>query len=177
MEIYTVKVKVKPYVKAYLEREFGTPIDFRKDSELTGIINLMLRAGSAHLDSIVSAKFAETVEIRIGKDTFFRHGFTFTKTDTIRFNSFIEKRIKFLSRTYISYHKSLGYSIVTCIHDFQNKFGFSEDIWGFDSIRKDYNRHGSKVGNQNIGNLKAELSKIFMEKLSLLGTTSKPVPN
>lgn len=104
MEIYTVTVKVKPYVKAYLEREFGDPTDFRKDAELTGIVNLMLRTGSAHLDKIVSANFAETVKIRISKDTFFRHGFTFTKTDTLRFNSLIEKRIKFYARLYISYH-------------------------------------------------------------------------
>ena len=175
MEIYTIKVAVKPYVKAYLENNFGTPIDFRKDSELTGIVNLMLRAGSAHLDNIVSAKFAETVEIRISKDTFFRHGFTLTKTDTIRFNSFLEKRLKYYARLYISYHNSLGFSITKCIRDFQDTFGFSEDVWSYDSIKKDFDRHGAPVGKNIIMNFQAELSKVFMEKLSELGTTLKPV--
>ena len=177
MEIYTVKVKVKPYVKAYLEREFGYPIDFRKDSELTGIINLMLSAGSAHLDKIVSANLAETVEIRISKDTFFRHGFTFTKTDTLRFNSLIEKRIKFYARLYISYHSSLGFSITKCIRNFQATFGFSEDVWSHDSIKKDYARHGSSAETNLIIDFRADLSKVFMEKLSQIGTALKPVPN
>lgn len=175
MEIYTVKIAVKPYVKAYLENNFGSPVDLRRDAELSELVNLMLREGSTRLDKIVSANFPATVEMRISKDAFFRYGFTFTKTETLKFNSFLEKRIKFFARTYIAYHQSLGISVAKCIRDFQTAFGFPEDVWGYDSIKKDFDRNGSHVPKGMIGNFKAELSKIFLEMLSEIGTPFKVV--
>lgn len=177
MDIYTVKISVKPYVKAYLESNFGSPVDFRNDTELTGIINIMLKSGCAHLDRIVLANLAEKVEIRISKDTFYRHGYTITRTDTLRFNSLIEERIKFYSRMYISYHNSIGDSITKCIRDFQELYGFSEDVWSYDSIKKDYQRHGSSAVKTITNNFKADFHNIFMERLSQFGTALNPVPN
>ncbi|MEG0796798.1 MAG: hypothetical protein RR397_09905 [Odoribacter sp.] len=175
MDIYTVKVAVKPYIKAYLENNFGVPADIRQDPELNDLLIRMLREGSTRLDKILSANMPSTVELRISKDTFFRYGFTLTKTETLQFNSFLEKRIKFFARTYISYHHSLGTSVAKCIRDFQNTFGFPEDIWNYDSIKKDFDRNGSSVHRKMIGNFKSELSKIFLEMLSELGTPFKAV--
>lgn len=175
MDIYTVKVVVKPYVKAYLENNFGCPVDLRQDAELTELVNLMLREGSTRLDKIVSANFPATVELRISKDAFFRYGFTFTKTETLKFNTFLEKRIKFFARTYIAYHNGLGSSVAKCIRDFQTTFGFPEDVWGYDSIKKDFDRNGSLIPKGMIGNLKAELSNVFMEMLSEIETPFKSV--
>ena len=81
MEIYTVKVAVKPYTKAYLENNYGNPADIRQDPELNDMVTMMLREGSTRLDKIISSNFPATVELRITKDTFFRYGFTLTKTE------------------------------------------------------------------------------------------------
>lgn len=170
MDIYLVTVAVKPYVKAYLENNYGCPADIRADAELNELVNMMLREGSTRLDKIVTANFSATVDLRITKDAFFRHGFTFTKTETLKFNSLLENRIKFYVRTYIGYHHSLGDSVAKCIRDFQRKFGFPEDVWGYDSIKKDFDRHGSRVQKGMIGNFKEELSNLFLERLSDCGT-------
>lgn len=45
MEIYTVKVAVKPYTKAYLENNYGNPADIRQDPELNDMVTMMLREG------------------------------------------------------------------------------------------------------------------------------------
>ena len=87
MEIYTVKVAVKPYTKAYLENNYGNPADIRQDPELNDMVTMMLREGSTRLDKIISSNFPATVELRITKDTFFRYGFTLTKTETLKLNS------------------------------------------------------------------------------------------
>ena len=91
MEIYTVKVAVKPYTKAYLENNYGNPADIRQDPELNDMVTMMLREGSTRLDKIISSNFPATVELRITKDTFFRYGFTLTKTETLKLNSFVVK--------------------------------------------------------------------------------------
>lgn len=132
MEIYTVKVAVKGYVKAYLENNFGAPADIRQDAELMDVVCMMLREGSTRFDKVISANLSGQVELRISKDAFFRFGFTFTKTETLRFNSFLEKRIKFYARTYIAYHHSLGTSVANCIRDFQKTFNFPEEVWPYD---------------------------------------------
>ena len=175
MEIYTVKVAVKPYTKAYLENNYGNPADIRQDPELNDMVTMMLREGSTRLDKIISSNFPATVELRITKDTFFRYGFTLTKTETLKLNSFLEKRIKFLAHIHIAYHQSLGYSVAKCIRDFQETFGFPEDVWGYDSIKKDFDRNGSLVQKRLIGNFRNELSRIFMEMLSDIGTPLKVV--
>lgn len=176
MEIYTVQVAVKSYIRSYLENNFGNPADIRLDPELNEMFSLLLREGSTRLDKIISATYPTTVNIQISKDVFFRYGFTLTKTETLKFNSFLEKRIKFFMRTYIAYHQSLGYSTAECIRDFQLIFGFSEDVWPFDSIKKDFDRNGSHLDRKFIRNFKDELSHIFLEMLSELGTPFKPVP-
>lgn len=176
MEIYTVEIAVKPYIKAYLENNFGNPADIGKDPELNDLLILMLREGSTRLDKIVSANYPTIVKIAISKDSFFRYGFTLTKTETVKFNSFLEKRIKFFARTYIAYHSSLGTSVARSIRDFQNTFGFPEDIWSFDSIKKDFDRNGFHLDRQMIYQFKIQFSNIFMEILSELGTPFFPVP-
>lgn len=170
-----MSIAVKRYVRAYLENNFGTPVDIRREPELNDLVCLMLREGSTRLDKIVSVNLPDTVELRVSKDTFFRYGFTFTKTETLRFNSFLEKRIKFYARTYIAYHCGLGTSVANCIRDFQNTFGFSEDVWPYDSIKKDFDRNGSQVRRKMLGDVKAELTKVFMEMLSESGTPFKAV--
>lgn len=176
MEIYTVEIAVKPYVRAYLENNFGRPADLRRDPELNGLLEMMLREGSTRLDKIVSANYPATVKIVISKDCFFRYGFTLTKTETLKFNSLLEKRVKFFARTYIAYHSSLGTSIARSIRDFQNIFGFPEDVWTFDSIKKDFDRNGSRLDRQMISQFKMQFSNIFMEILSESGTPFAPVP-
>lgn len=175
MEIYTVEVAVKPYIRAYLENNYGCPADIRKDAEMAELVTMMLREGSTRLDKIISANFKDTVKLRISQDTFFRHGFTFTRTETLKFNTLLEHRIKFFARTYIGYHHALGDTVAKSIRDFQTIFGFSEEVWPYDSIKKDFDRNGSTVERRVIGNLKEELSKIFLEKLSDCGTPFRAV--
>ena len=80
-----------------------------------------------------------------------------------------------MARIHIAYHQSLGYSVAKCIRDFQETFGFPEDVWGYDSIKKDFDRNGSLVQKRLIGNFRNELSRIFMEILSDIGTPLKVV--
>ena len=79
MEIYTVKVAVKPYTKSYLENNYGNPADIRQDPELNDMVTMMLREGSTRLDKIISSNFPATVELRITKDTVFRKAESFLK--------------------------------------------------------------------------------------------------
>lgn len=181
---YTLKVCVKPYVKAYLENNFGIPADVREDWELWKLVELVLRASHLQikketvpilLPESTSQCFGSLVELKITKDWFNRYGFRLKKRETLRLNAFLEKRIKFYSRSFIGYHHCLGMSVAESIRDFQKTFGFSEDVWPYDSIKKDFDRHGWTVGKKAVLGFRTEMSKIFLESLSETGTIFRSV--
>lgn len=174
---YTIKVTVKPYVRAFLENNFGSPADTRKDPELNNFIEFLLKEGSTRFDKNLQIKYPDEINIRISRDTFHRHGYTLTKTATQRLNSYLEQRIKFFARVYISNNRSIGVPLAKCIRDFQDKFNFPEDVWSAETIRKDFVRNGKFIQSKFVTNFKAELDKIFLEFLSENGTTLPPVLN
>ena len=89
MNYYTITVAVKPYIRAFLENNFGSPVDIRKDPELNNIVEFLLKEGATRLDKTLQIKYPDSVCIRISRDTFHRYGFTLTKTATRRLNCYL----------------------------------------------------------------------------------------
>ena len=176
MNYYTITVAVKPYIRAFLENNFGSPVDIRKDPELNNMVEFLLKEGATRLDKTLQIKYTDTVCFRISRDTFHRYGFTLTKTATQRLNCYLEGRIKFFARVYIANNRSIGIPLARCIRDFQEKFNFPEDVWSAEAIRKDFTRNGKTVQSKFITNFKNELNKIFLEFMSESGTLSKSFP-
>ena len=78
MNYYTITVAVKPYIRAFLENNFGSPVDIRKDPELNNMVEFLLKEGATRLDKTLQSKYTDTVCFRISRDTFHRYGFTLT---------------------------------------------------------------------------------------------------
>jgi hypothetical protein len=92
-------------------------------------------------------RYNEEVKIKIDNDTFERFGFDMTATSIMDFNAFLEDFIKSQSRLFIFTSLSFGQTWVNGIRDFQKAFGFSEDDFPTDSIRKDLQRHKDLLEN------------------------------
>ncbi|MCD4681110.1 MAG: hypothetical protein K8S00_12065, partial [Bacteroidales bacterium] len=138
----------------------------------------LLSKPSKRYESKINNKFyTDEIEILISKDNFNRFGYELTKTDTVRFNSRIESLIKFASRLFIANNNSLGISITQSIKEFQDMFGFTDDDFQYDTIKKDFDRHGMKFETRILVAFKQELKKIFLENLSEIGTVSQNFKN
>ena len=72
MNYYTITVAVKPYIRAFLENNFGSPVDIRKDPELNNMVEFLLKEGATRLDKTLQIKYTDTVCFRISRDTFHR---------------------------------------------------------------------------------------------------------
>jgi hypothetical protein len=95
------------------------------------------------------------------------------KENILDFNHTVELKVKFFMRQYIAINNGLGTPLATCVKEFQNSFGFTEDIWTWDSIRKDFERNGEKCKTKTIKELRIELNRILMDNLSKHGVISK----
>jgi hypothetical protein len=67
----------------------------------------------------------------------------------------------------------MGATIAESIREFQDKFGFPDQVWSFDSIKKDFYRNGGDIKYKTIKNMRIEMNKIFMAELSRLGTIGR----
>jgi hypothetical protein len=169
---FTIKIPCKKYVKAYLENNCGTPVNLKHLPDLQEILRLSLQRKPEHLENKKVAEYDDTVTVIIPDDMFYRYGWELNKENTLDFNRNVEQKVKFLMRQYISLNYTLGIPVTDCIRNFQEEYGISELHWPYQSIRKDFYRHGVKR-IKTIKQINTEINKIFMENLSQLGTISR----
>jgi hypothetical protein len=173
---FYVNLQCKPYVKRFLEINFGNPADFTSDYTLKCMVRQSLKKPVTKDDKkygSLSTRYTETLQIQISEDDFYRYGWELTKSDTVAFGREIEDRVKFMMRTLVAVNFSLNGSIKTSIFGFQKRFSFGEDIWPYDSIKKEFYRNGAHDlinFNDEIFN---KIENIILENLSKKGTISQ----
>lgn len=178
-ERFACWIPCKPYVKRFLLENYNVPddkwpelINLSSNKILQNNFRYHLHRSSERFSSRYDLliKYPELIAIEISKDDFYRYGWSLTNPEAVAFCISVERRIKQMLCTYIDIHHSFGIPISVSIRKFQNQFGFDEDCWSYDSIRREYNRNGSKETVDL--NIFEKIDKIFMVKLSSFVTTS-----
>jgi hypothetical protein len=170
---FTIKIPCKKYVKAYLEINCGKPVDLKHLPDLLEELRRGLARKPCHREASELAKLKDMVTVIIPPDVFYRYGWELNKESTLDFNRRVEMKVKFFMRNYVAVNKSLGIPVANCIKEFQDEFGFYESVWNYESIKKDFDRHGRVPELKIIRELKVEINKILLDNLSDLGTISK----
>ena len=174
---FSIEIPVKPYVKAYLENNCGSPVDLSLLPTVYPDFINYLKNPTLRTESSLVCSFSEEVRIIVPKDVFYRYGWILTKTDIIALNSKVEGLVKFSSRNFLAVNKAIGVPVASSIREYQELFRFTEDSFPFETIRKDFDRHGSKVTMKVLKEFKAEIHNIFLASLSEFGTISKNFKN
>lgn len=174
----TISIPSKPYVKHFLSINYGTPVDFSKANDLYKNLRSRLKDKNINFKSREIPKwlYSETVIIHITEDDFYRYGWELSTHNIRGFNYDIEARVKLFMRNIVGVYEAVM-PLNEAITHFQDRFGFTEDIWPYDSIKKDYYRN--KVG-ENCSIIKLigqELEKKSLENLSRMGTIAQPLAN
>lgn len=166
-------IPVKPYVKVFVEFNYGSPASFVTDptlqKELRGILKKQMKQNEKRCREQLS-RYPEEIDIIISEDDFSRYGWAVAKTGVISFGRHLEEKAKLLMRTYIGVWTCFK-SKKMAIHQFQEKFGFDEDTWSYESIKKDYDRHANCQFNL-ISDFSKKINELILGNLSDLGTIS-----
>jgi hypothetical protein len=173
--MFTIQLKTKPYVRHFLVSNFGSPANLTADPGLNALFRRCLKKPSLrshkHYKPLNLKKYTTTAEIIISDDYFYRYGWEMSKTDTILFGRELENRAKFLMRSIVSVYMAFMRQ-KDAIMLFQENFGYTEDIWSYDSIKKDYFRNGPEKKIDFLTEITRTTENIILENLSSLGTIS-----
>lgn len=144
MDHFTLTIPCKYYIGAYLENNCGIPADLSVFPEL--LIDFRKRLDKTPELHTPSSTIAEpsTVTIIIPNDDFYRYGYSMSKKNIHEFLYRIEKKLKFISRQYITLGIIMGNSMTSTIRSFQEEYCLSETVWAFETIKKDYDRNAQK---------------------------------
>lgn len=170
-----VSIPVKPYVKRFLEINYGMPADFVGDPETHRFFQDLLRKPDISNDKKYPDTFctySTEAEVLISEDVFYRYGWELTKTNVVAFGRKFEARAKVMMRTVVGVNVSLGIPVNKSIERFQERFRFLEDVWGYEAIKKDFYRHGAVNVVDFEHEIFRKIENIILENLSVLGTIS-----
>jgi len=140
---FNITVPVKPYVKRFLENNYGNPVDFRSHPRENEMFKRMLKKPNYDNDHKYKnelCKQSHAVEIAISDRDFYRQGWEHSKTDIVSIGKHFEKNAKWLMRSVVSTYISFGIPINIAIVKFQTRFHMEEEFWSFDGIKQDFFR-------------------------------------
>jgi hypothetical protein len=143
---FNVLVPVKPYVKRFVENNYGCPADFHGHPRENEMFRRMLKKPCYDKDQMYSIdleKQSVKLEVVLSDRDFFRSGWEMSKTDIIAFGKYFERNAKWLMRSVVSTYISFGMQEYNAIMKFQSRFHMEEEYWPFDSIKKDFYRFKS----------------------------------
>lgn len=144
----TVQLPAKPYVKAWMENrygidhaKFGRVIPLTKETWEGKYFFSLCEAEKRRWDKRVFAKFSDSVTVLVTYDYYTRYRVTPNPTLILEFNYFAEDLIKEVMRTYVGALVDHGVKQVDAIRKYQDKYGFTEEDFSFESIKKDVQRN------------------------------------
>lgn len=170
---FHISVPVKPYVKRFIELNFGNPAYFHPDKAEYKVLRECLKDSRKYDKRLPQlCTYSEKICVLLSEDDFYKVGWEMTRTNTVRFNGHFEDRAKTMMRNIVSIYNALGLAMNVSIVKFQDKFLFDEQAWPYQSIKKDLFRHSNykKIDFEN--EIFNKIEKIVMKNLYKQGTIS-----
>jgi hypothetical protein len=135
-----------------MELNFGNPAELSGNKLLYDLFINKLKRKVYRYDSTDYAllkKYTDSINIKIGRDSFYRYGWELSKTDTVAFNTTIEYLAKRFMYGAVVTSKAAGHSLSKSIDLFQEKYDFPESVWPKESIYRDCTRNLNKYVNED----------------------------
>lgn len=166
----------KPYVKRFLDLNFGEPADISSNKELQNLYRSCLKRPSRYDDNKYSEtlqKYTEKTIILISEYDFYHYGWQLTKTDLVTFCGAIEKKAKQFMRFEVNRHFAVRGNLKTSIYHFQDLYEFPESVWTYDSIKKDFYRNATRYHIDFSKEIFKNLDLNSLKNLAEMGTLSQ----
>lgn len=146
----------KGYTKRWLLANYNSPddnwaelVNLSPNRELAEDFRRRLIRGEARRDNSVHGRYTAQVAIEISMDTFNRYGWMLSPTETLHFNSRLERDVKQVLHTYCAMLSVTGLTIADRIKRFRKATGITELDWDTDSIRKELQRNAKINGEDD----------------------------
>ena len=186
----TITIRTKPYVKQFLIQNYGYPVNlyscanafiypFRSYLRMPDNYSLpsRVRPGKRPMPKIRpsfpnSQSDVEVIFV-ISSYDFYHYGWEIHSLHVCALNTAFEQAAKMFMRTFVTIHTVITGSQSTSIRKFQSRYDYPDDIWDYQSIKKDLYRNSIDVEIDFEKEIFEKIQKIIMYNLYSLGTLSK----
>ncbi len=151
---FTTDIHCKRYSAHFLKISYPSDndvIDISDDKFLYP--QLVARIGRPNFKNKtkLSALYCVKIKLNISTRCFYRKGWQLSNENMVSFNKLIEAQCKHFMYLYVS--TMVAKEQITAkqaIINFQDEFGFTEEIWAYDSIWQEYNRKNKRYEKNRI---------------------------
>lgn len=175
-------LKVTPYVYHYLLsnfrikiKEYPDTVNLAPDPVLRRVITSMIKAPSNRYDKRqLGYRYTNrncTVAIVLPDAT--QSGWLLSATDASDLALLLERRCHAMMISYINMRLIFCSTLKECILNFQKQFGFTEDTWSYDTIRRIWNRDKSFDRYRFRSFIEKEINKIYLVQMKRTGLLYK----
>ena len=175
-EKFVVTLPVKPYVKRFIEINYGFPANFTSSPDVNRFFLSLLKKPDNSLDKRYSEQmfnYTALMEVSISQHDFYHYGWELTRTDIIAFGKYFEEKTKFMMRSFVGVYVAAGMPIFKSINLFQERFLFDDVHWDYQTIKKDFYRNGTNAKIDFGKEIFGKIDEILLRNLYTLGTISK----
>lgn len=173
-DIYFVKHYVKPYVRKYLTGMFGCRrfryddlVDVSTDPLLwRELTSGLVKTDGPECSALPTSQRTCLVFLRITPDVFRRLGWDLTPSSACRLNMLLEQRCKTLLLTYLSAIYCVTGNLSRSIQMFYDRFGYDEEVWPVDSIRKIWYRERFVPKETFFDEITSKISDFIVHRMS-----------
>ena len=179
-EKFVVTIPVKPYVKRFIEINYGFPANFSSNAEENKFFLSLLKKPDTSRDKRYPENlfnYTATMEVSISQHDFYHYGLELTRTDIVAFGQHFEEKTKFMMRSFVGVYVAAGMPIFKSINMFQERFLFDDTHWDYQSIKKDFYRNGTNAKIDFGNEIFSKIDEILLRNLYTLGTISKKAKN
>jgi len=160
---FYIDIKVKPFVKQFLINEGGDPVVLDNEHRFKAVLTWLLQKPTEYRKPIKHNPDDCVVRLIISEDTFHRHGFMLSRKRERYFSNYVENHLKLIMRSQI-FIMSHWHSIAQSIRMFQDDWDLPEEVWSFDTIKKDISRHTDIRRNDNLSILMKKIDVLIKEE-------------
>ncbi|MCX6225213.1 MAG: hypothetical protein NTV01_10790 [Bacteroidia bacterium] len=140
----SIVIPCKPYVGRFMIQNFGDPVNlYSVNNAYLLMFKRCLEKPWKRRESKLSTqpRLTCTVEIMISDCDFYRFGWELSLTDMAYLHTAFEKAVKLFMRTCVAIDISMSGSQAQSIRRFQTQYEYPDEIWPFQSIKKDLDRN------------------------------------
>lgn len=175
-ERFAVWMSCKGYVRKWLIANFNTEdenwpvlIDLSRNKALRKAFLSGLSRNSTRRDNTTKGRYTARVPIEITEDEFYRYGWELTRTETLAFNTLLEREVKTMLHTFNAMLSVTGLTIAARIERFRRATGITEFDWDTDSIRKELQRNAHISGEADFEQMAKKIERNVWAMLSQSG--------
>ena len=142
----SVNIPVKKYVKAYLIHKFGKDIvmNFGSNNIANKLYDILEHKTNEWKKDYNETPYCDVVKVYIPKSVFNHRGANLNETNIKSFNKFVELEVKDKFYFMMDFFCKILPSYEAHIDLVRRELGIDEDVWSYDSMKKDYYRYRKK---------------------------------